>query len=283
VFRLAYAEHVTKGGGYLAIDGARNRRHVAGLVVVKNNGLTERAVVTFTNYLPLGQSVFVYQAGEYDVQPPSGAAHRGLAYLFSNVRVNPAPRWELLGTYSRGRSIDARGLAEDILAGRPVAQRQLDGLLYETIGGRVTVEAIRGIRAYVGYSRDRNNRDDAPTGRWLLGGHASNIAGSGFDVSVSDSRMLRTTGSYHAFYASVGRQIGRTTYVSGSYSTSLSIVRFARSDGFLIETRPSSTRVGGSALINVGRNVSVLVDVERTRDDAARELRVLAGITYRFR
>lgn len=282
-FHFGYAERVKKAGAYVSFEGARSRRHVAGFVTVKNAGLTERSVLTFTNYLPTGKNVFVYQAGEFDVRSPANTAHSGLAYLFTSVRANAGRRVELMGTHNRGRSIDVRGLAEDVLSGRPVAQRQIDGLLYESLGGRITVEVAPRVRIYTGYSRDKNNRDDAPTGRWLVGGHASDVLGTGLDVTASDSRLERSNGSYHAFYASAGRQIGRAVYASASYSTSLSIVRFARTDGLVIETRPSSTRFGGQAVINAGRSISVLVDVEQTLDDDAREFRALSGLTYRFR
>ncbi|MGE3842503.1 MAG: hypothetical protein AB7I50_13035 [Vicinamibacterales bacterium] len=282
-FRLGYAEGVKKAGTYVSIDGARSRRHVAGFVTVRNGGLTERSVLTFTNYLPVGRSLFVYQAGEIDVRAPVGTAQGGLAYLFTSARVNAGRRVELMGTHNRGRSLDVRGLAEDVLSGRPVAQRQIDGLQYESLGGRISVEVVPRVRVYTGYSRDKNNRDDAPTGRWLIGGHAADVFHSGVDVTASDSRLERSNGSYHAFYASVGRQIGRAVYASGSYSTSLSIVRFARTDGLIIETKPSSTRVGGQASINLGRSVSLLVDVERTTDDDTHEFRALSGLTYRFR
>jgi hypothetical protein len=71
--------------------------------------------------------------------------------------------------------------------------------------------------------------------------------------------------------------------VSGDYSTSLSIVRFSRSDGIVVETRPHTTRFSGTASINVGRAVSLLAMVERTKDDQSRDMRLLTGITYRTR
>ena len=189
--------------------------------------------------------------------------------------MNPANRVELQGTYSRGHSIDARSLGSDVINGRPIAQSAVDGLLYESIGGRVTVEPISRVHIYGGYSRDKNNRDTAPTGRTLIGGYASNVAKSGIDISASDSLMNRPTGSYHSRYVSAGRQIGRTVYVSGDYSTSLSVVRFSRSDGITIETRPHTTRFSGTTTVIVGRSVSVLATVEHTRDDQVREFRIL--------
>ena len=80
--------------------------------------------------------------------------------------MTPTDRLELQGTYNRGRSIDAAVSATISLDGRPITQSAVDGLLYESIGGRVTVEALSRVRVYGGYSRDKNNRDTSrPAGR----------------------------------------------------------------------------------------------------------------------
>ena len=148
-------------------------------------------------------------------------------------------------------------------------------------GGRVTVEAARRVRVYAGYAQDRSSRDADPANRVLIGGYASNIVS--FDISASDSLYDRPDGSYHARYVSVGRQLGRRAYFSVDYSTSLSVVRFSRSDGIVVETRPHMTRVSATATGNLGRSVSLLGTVERTRDDGATELRLLTGLAYRLR
>ena len=283
IFATGYADNVKKTGGYVAYDGSGARRHSIGYVMVRNASLTERSVVSTTNFLPVGRKLFVYQAAEYDVGAPAGQAQGGLAYLFATARVLPTDRVEFQGTYNRGRSVDARGLSEDVLAGRPITQQAVEGLLYESIGGRATVEVVPRVRVYGGYSVDKNNRDTDPTNRFLVGGYASNIAESGVDVTVSDSLMDRPTGSYHSFYVSVGHQVKRNAYVSGDYSTSLSVVRFSRSDGITIETRPQTRRFSGTATINAGRSASLLATVERSLDDQVNELRVMTGITYRFR
>lgn len=283
ILEAGYAPQVKKFGGYVGYDGAAARRHSIGYVMIRDGSLTERSVVTTNNFVPIGQKVFVYQAAEYDVQPPAGKAQKGLAYLFSSARVTPTDRLELQATYNRGRSIDARTLGTDVLSGRPIAQASIDGLLYESIGGRVTVEVISRVRVYAGYSRDKNNRDTAATGRTLFGGYASNIWGSGLDVSASDSLVRRPTGSYHSRYVSVGHQFGRSVYISGDASTSLSVVRFSRSDGITIETRPHTTRFSGTATAYVGRSVSLLATIERSGEDHMHEIRVLSGLTYRIR
>ena len=283
ILDVGYASNVKKVGGYVAYDGLGARRDSVGYVLVRNGTLTERSVVTTSNFLPIGQKIFIYQAAEYDVQQPDGMASRGLAYFFANGRVTANPRLELQGTYNRGRSVDARGLGDDVLNGRPITQASVDGLLFESVGGRATVEVLPRVRIYAGYSRDKNNRDTDATGRTLIGGYAPNVGGLGIDLSASDSLMQRPTGSYHSQYVSVGRQVGRTAYISGDYSTSLSVVRFSRGDGITIESRPHTTRLSGMATVNITRGLSLLVTVERTNLDQGHEFRVLSGLTYRIR
>jgi hypothetical protein len=176
-----------------------------------------------------------------------------------------------------------RTLGDDILNGRPVLQTSVNGLLYESVGGRLTVTVIRGLRVYGGYSSDRNDRDSRPTARILVGGYGGNIGGSGFDVAASDSVIDRPDGSYHSRYFSLGRQIGRRVYVSGDYSTSLSVVRYSRSDGILVELRPHTNRYSVTTSANIGRRFSLLFTGERTEDGDVEELRFLSGLTYRFR
>lgn len=282
VAELGYAQDVKKFGGYVAIDGDRARRHVLGFVDLRDGSVTERSVVTTTNFVPVGRRFFLYQGAEYDVRAPAGQAQAGLSYLFANARFSATSRVDLQGTYNRGRSVDTRGLAQDILSGRPLSQTTIDGLLYESVGGRVTVEPIRRVRVYAGYSRDKTNRDDAPTGRTSFGGYAGNVAGSGFDLSASDSLVAGSTRRYHARYVSVGRQVGRIIYISGDYGRSLSVIRFSRTDGIEVETRPQTTRLSANGVFNVSRPISLMCVVDRTLDDQYREIRVLAGITYRF-
>jgi hypothetical protein len=283
VFVSGYAGGVRKYGGYVAFDGEHARRQSVGAVSVRHGALSERSVITASNFLPVGRKLFLYQAAEFDVTAPGGQARRGLNYFLNNVRVAPSLRWDVQGTFTRGRSIDARGISDDSLHGRSVAATALEGFLYESIGGRVSVEVAPRIRLNAGYSRDRNNRDDTPTSRLTIGGYASNVGRSGFDISASDALMHRAAGPYHSRYVSIGRQLGRALYISTDVATSLAVVRFSRSDGVVVETRPHTTRVTGSAVINVGRTTSLFVTIDRTVDDRTRDLRMLSGITYRLR
>jgi len=284
LYDTGYAPDVRKYGAYAAYEAGYLRRHVVGFTTVKNGALRERSVLSVTNFIPAGRSFFAYQAAEYEVQGPAqGAATGGLSYFLTNVRLSASRRVELNGTYNRGRSLDARQLTDDVINGRPLTSQAVEGLRYESAGGRVTVEVVPRLRLYAGYTRDRNNRDDAASGRILLGGHAGNVFGSGFDVSGSDSLIDRPSGPYHSRYLSVGRSLGRAVYLSADYSTSLSVVRFLRSDGVVIETRPATRRYSGSGSVNLNRHFSVLTTVDYTLDDAMRELRILSGLSYRLR
>jgi len=280
---FGYVDDVRKAGGYASIEGHGGRRHVAGLVHLRHGGLVERSVLTVTNFVPLRSRVFAYQMAEYDLAGPGGQGTGGLTYFFLNARVSASERVELQAILSRGRSVDARTITDDVLHGRPVPAGALDGLLYESIGGRATVQVAPHVRVHGGYTRDRNNRDSAPTGRMTFGASAQNIAGSGVDVTVSDAQVDRPTGRYHSTYASIGRQLGRRLYASFDFSSAVSIVRFTRSDGITIEMRPETTQFGGSAVMTVGRSATVLITATRTADLDVREFRLLAGLTYRLR
>ena len=283
VFDRGYADGVRKYGAYIAFDGERARRHSIGVVGIRHGSMSERSVVAATNFLPVGRKCFMYQAAEIDMSAPGGRSQRGLNYFLTNVRIAPTLRFDVQGNFSRGRSIDARGITEDTLVGRTVSPATLEGFLYQSMGGRVSVEVAPRVRLNAGYARDNNNRDDAATSRVSFGGYAGNVARSGFDVSGSDSLVDRASGPYHSRYLSIGRQIGRAVYLSGDVSTSLAILRFSRSDGVIVEMRPHTTRLTGTAVINVSRATSLLVTIERTVDDSVRDLRVLSGITYRLR
>jgi len=283
ILDAGYASNVRKFGAYVAYDGAAAERHSLGYVAIRDGALTERSVLTTTNFLSVRRKLYVYQAAEVDLASPAGVGRAGLAYLFANVRVTPVQRLELQGTYNRGRAIDARGLSEDLISGRPIVQSTVDGLLYESLGGRVTAEVVPRVRLYAGYSRDKNNRDTDPTRRILVGGYASNVARSGFDLTASDSLMQRASGSYHSRYASVGRTLGRALYVSADYSTSLSVIRYSRSDGLVIETRPQTARESVTMTANVSRAWSLLATVEHTSGTGFTEVRCLTGLTYRIK
>ena len=284
LFDTGYAPQVRKHGAYAAFESGFQRRHVVGLTVVRQQSMTERAVLAVTNFVPVGRAVFAYQAAEFDVRGPAqGTLSAGLSYFLTNVRVSAAPRVELLGTYNRGRSLDARRLTTELLNDRALITNDLEGLRYEGASGRITVEPFRNVYVYAGYARDRTNRDDVATGRVTIGGHAGNILGSGVDGSFSDAHVDSPTSPYHSRYVSVGRSVGRAVYVSADYSTSLSVLRFQRLDGIVIETHPKTRRFSASGSLTLGRQTSLLCTLDRTLDDALAETRVLAGLSYRFR
>ncbi len=72
-------------------------------------------------------------------------------------------------------------------------------------------------------------------------------------------------------------------YVSGDYSNSLSVIRFLRSDGVIIETRPWTRRFSGTANGTLSRQFSLMVVADYTQDEGIDEIRLLTGITYRLR
>lgn len=283
-YQAGYAPNVRKYGGYAAYERGFLQRHIVGFSTIRNGAVTEREMVSVSNYVPIKRAVFVYQALEYDIKgPAAGAASGGLTYFLVNGRASAGTRVELQGTYNRGRSINARQLADDLANGRPLSARDVEGLRYETAGGRVSVRVARQVQVYAGYARDRNNRDDRPTARTTFGVYAGNLFNTGFDVSGSDARVERATGPYHARYLSVGRRIGRSVYVSGDYSTSLAVVRFVRSDGITIETRPWTHRLSGNGSVILSRQFSLVSLVEYTTDEGLADLRVMSGLTYRLR
>ena len=110
-------------------------------------------MLSVTNYIPAGRSFFMYQALEYDIKgPAAGAAKRGLSYFLVNARASAGPRVELQGTYNKGRSINARQLTDDVLNGRPLSTLAIDGLRYETKGGRVSLRVTQRTEVPVSYT-----------------------------------------------------------------------------------------------------------------------------------
>ena len=283
IMDLGYVSGVKKFGGYFALDGNGAQRSVVGYVNVRNQDLTERSVLSFTNYLPVKQYVFVYQAAEVDLAGPGGQGSGGLTYFFVNARVVPATRADVQLTYHRGRSVDARSITDDLLNGRPVPSKTLDGFLFESVGARVTVEVAKGIRVFGGYGQDKNDRDADPMDRLSFGVYASDLLGTGVDVNVTDYRYQRgSASSYDSWYVSAGRSFGSRLYLSGEYTTSLSVLRYARGDGFIVESRPQTDRLGASANIYLSRTLSLLVVADYTRDEGYKETRFLSGLSIRF-
>lgn len=283
-YSAGYVDDVTRFGGYAALDGGGARRNILGYVLVRNAGLVERSVLTMTNYVPVRRAAFLYQAAEIDLRGPAGQGTGGLTYFFMNARVTPTRRVDLQATYHRGRSLDARTITLDQLNGRPIAASSLEGLLFESAGGRVTVEVARGLRVYGGYGRDRNNRDSEPGSRVNAGAQAVSVLGSGVDLTVSAARIDRgAAGSFDSWYISAGRSVGPNVYVSGDFTSALSVLALAGSDGFVVEARPRSRRVSGTTIVNLNRSVSLLVTAEHSDDDDATENRVMMGLTYRLR
>jgi len=145
------------------------------------------------------------------------------------------------------------------------------------------VTPIARVSLFAGRYQDKTNREDRPANRTTIGGNAMNVGDSGFDVAASLTRNERTSGNYRSHYVSLGRQIGRRVYVTGDYTTSLSVIQFSRSDGLIIEERPTNKRLSVTSSINAGSMTTLQFTLDRTWDSSYRELRLLTGIAYRFR
>ena len=269
-------------GGYFSFDGQNGASSSIGYVTLRNSGLTERSVLVFSNFVPAGNSFVVFQNAEYDVVGPAGLdLGKGLNYFFISSRYDPSQNVELQGTYHRGRSIDTRSIVDSELNGRPVDSSQLNSLLFESLDGRFTVSFARNIRAYVGYGRDRTNQGDLPLDRLNLGASTSNLLNSGLDLYLSFNHW---TGSFphDGFTFSVGKTLGKSIYISGDYTSSVSIFRITGTDGVIIENRPSSKLFGVSTVANLNRKISLQFNAQRTTGSEFNENRFLGGIAYRF-
>jgi hypothetical protein len=284
ILEVGYLKDVKKGGGFVALEGNHGLHSALGYVLVKNESLKERSVITMNNFIPIGNWFMLYQAGEYDLIKPGGLGKSGLNYIFANLRIVPVQRLDLQATYHHGLSIDARTITDDQLNGRPVDPRLLDGFLFESLGGRLSFEILPTLRVYAGYARERGNRGDPTADRATLGLYASNLFRSGFDLTVADNRYSRSggNGSYDSWYASLGASLSRSVYVSADYTTSLSILSFTDSGGVEIVSRPESKRYALSATINVSRALSLLLTADRLLDDTGHQDRAMLGFVVRF-
>ena len=282
ILDAGYVDGITKGGAYVAVDGAHGRRHVLGWVGIRNEDVTERSVVVFTNYIPVKRKFYFYQAMNYDLEGPAGLGNKNLTYFFTNLRYAFSRAVELQGLYHYGRSINARSITEEYLDGRPVDPRELDGLLFESGRVRLTIRPWRRVRLWGSHGRDRNNRDDEWYGRTNLGFSILDIGRVGLDLTVTNSRIDRSSGSYDSTYASLGKTFGRRVYVSVDYSTSLSVYYYRRDDGGTIESRPESDRWALNTNININRTFSLLLAGEYLEHDDFIDIQVLSGLSVRF-
>lgn len=285
ILTLKFAPGVHKFGGYAALESPKGlRRHVIGYVTIRDNGLTERSVITFQNYIPLFENrVFVYQAAEYDLVGPAGQGSGHLTYFFANGRVKPTKRLELWGTYHHGRSIDTRGITLDTLNGRPIDPKALEGFLFETVGGRVSYEVARGVRVFAGYNRDRENVNEPSRQRYQAGLWAGNLFNTGFDLNVTEwvNRQAGYT-NYNSLFVSVGRNVNSRIYVNGEYNQSVSTLRLLLNNSFNLVSRPQTHRYAASSYIRLSKPASISLTFERMQDSSYSENRLMVGLTYRF-
>jgi hypothetical protein len=282
IMSAGYVSNIQKFGGYLTLDGGGTRKHVLGYVNIRNQGLTERSVLVLTNFIPFKRDFFLYQAMEYDLQGPAGQGQRRLSYFFANARYSPLRMIEVQGTYHHGRSIDARTIADEVHSGRPVSDSALEGFFFESIGGRLTLRFIPGFQVFAGYAHDRTNEQDEKRNRLTFGLYSYNLFKTGIDLRVTNSRFSQAgRSSYDSWYFSLGKTFGRSLYLEGFFSSSVSILRYFGSQ-VQVESRPQTRLLGLSSVVYLGRRVSLLVTLERTSGDLPGEVRALTGISYRF-
>jgi hypothetical protein len=286
VQEVGYFEKVRKAGAFVALDGNEALRSVLGYVQIRNDKLLERSVVVLNNFIPIGRTISIYQAGEYDIAPPAGQGKPGLNYFLVNARWQASRVIELQALYHYGRSIDARSLTDDQINGRPIDPRLLEGFVFESAGGRLSVTVTPTIRLYAGYAAEKRNRSDASIGRITAGLFASNLFNSGFDLSVSENRYQRTTGQGddNAVYASLGRSIGPQVYLTAEYSTSVAFLQFTDAGGVTVVSQPSFQRYALSGVANLTRAFSLLLTLEHIMGDQKEDEqnRALLGLAYRF-
>jgi hypothetical protein len=147
----------------------------------------------------------------------------------------------------------------------------------------VTLEVAKNMRLFGGYSQDKNGNATDPVSRVSFGLSSSNLLKTGLDVQVSDYRYSGgTSPSYDSWYASIGRNLSPRVYVSGEFTSSLSVLRYVQSSGIVIENRPRTRRFGGTAIFHVSRASSILIVFDHTQDTNYRDNRLLAGLTFRF-
>ena len=284
ILSAGYTTGVRKYGGYITLDSEKGRSNSVGYVMIRNEGLTERSVVVFTNYIPAADNkVFLYQSAEVDLSGPGGQGSGGLTYFFINGRANLSSSVEVQGTYHHGRSIDARSITLDELNGRPVDPAALNGFLFESADGRVTVKTVSNLYVFGGYGRDKSGIDQAAITRLQYGFFTSDLFGSRFDVRFSGYRYTPPIGpSYGSWAVSAGHMLGSKVYLSGEYSSSLAVLTQTDQGGVNVMNQPHSSRYSISSLINISRAMSLQFTLDRTNGDLEKETRFLAGISYRF-
>jgi hypothetical protein len=282
IMGAGYVSSVNKFGGYLTIEGTTARKHILGYVNIENQGLTERSVLVFSNYIPIKREFYLYQAMEYDLQGPAGQGQGRLTYFFANARYSPLRLIELQGIYHHGRSIDARTITEQVRSGRPVSESALEGFLFESIGGRLTLRFFPGLQVFAGYAQDKTNEQDEKRDRLTFGFFGYNLFKTGLDLRVTNSRFSQAgRSSYNSWYVSLGKTFGRSLYLEGFFSSSVSILRYFGSQ-VQLETRPRTELFGLSSIFYLTRRASLLLTLERTSGDFPGETRAMTGLSYRF-
>jgi hypothetical protein len=163
-----------------------------------------------------------------------------------------------------------------------VSESALEGFLFESIGGRLTLRFVPGLQVFAGYAQDKTNQQDEKRDRVTLGFFGYNLFKTGFDLRITNSRFSQAgRSSYNSWYISAGRTFGRGLYLEGYYSSSVSVLRYFGGQ-VQVETRPHTDLFGLTSNFIITRRASLLLTLERTSGYFPSELRALSGISYRF-
>jgi len=281
-YELEYLEDIEKGGVYAALDGAHGRQHVLGYVRIRNQGLTERSVVVFNNFVPVGRAFTLYEALQYDTEGPAGIGDPELTYLFLNLRYRFSKAVDLQGTYHRGRSIDGRTITEDVIGGRPVSPEALRGFFFESARVRLMVRPVRSVSLWLGYGIDRRERDDPNAKRLNLGFSARGIFGTPLDFTLSSTTTDRGDDSFDSHWASLGYSFSSKVYVSVEYRDTIAVYHVDQGDGGTVEIRPDSDFLSISSNINLNRTFSLLIEAGILDHSDFKESRLMTGLIVRF-
>ncbi len=230
-------------GARTGIPAAAHRRlhaHPAGAFV-------ERSVVTVTNFVPMGFAGLHLPGG--GVRPHRSRQRRGTS------RAGVPARQRARDCRTAGRSaghgpagpIDRRAHVDRRTAQRTRRDAGAPRRPAVRVGGRTRDRRSRAKHPHLRWLHPRPGQPKRsahrpPAHRWTRGKRGWFRPGR---VRLEFAHRL-PAGDYHSSYVSIGHSLGRRGYLSVDYATSLSVVRFIRSDGVVIDTRPRTRRVSGN-------------------------------------
>jgi hypothetical protein len=155
--------------------------------------------------------------------------------------------------------------------------------LFESFDFRVTSRVAGNFQVFGSYGRDRNNREENSNQRLTYGFFTGALGNTGIDFHFSGNRIYPPQGpAYDYWNVSAGKTIADRVYLSGEYTSSVSLVSISDENGIALRTGPRASLFGASGLVNLTRSLSLLLTVERSSDNNFSEMRVLGGVTFRM-